>query len=107
MLKFAFIFLIIALVIAGVGFWYWQENVYSKDVLKLEILGPDKVTMGEEVEYLLKYKNNGTVRLENPLLVFEYPSGALPSGGNESRITRSLEEIYPGQEETLHFPARL
>lgn len=73
----------------------------------MEILAPKEVEVGEELTYVVKYKNNGDVRLEHSKLIFEYPDGAIPSDGGEQRITQDLEDIYPGQEETRRFSARL
>ena len=81
--------IVILLVIMGIvgilGFLNWQRGSYSKDVLKLEILGPGEANLGEEVEYVVKYKNNGNFRLENPELIFETPSYSILSQGRAAR----------------------
>lgn len=92
------------------GFWYShsQKNVYSRETLKLEILGPTEAEAAEEVEYIVKYKNNGETRLEEPRLIFEYPEYSLIEGGKSLREERELkEDIYPGEERTISFKARL
>ncbi|MDD5750841.1 MAG: hypothetical protein PHU56_04360, partial [Candidatus Pacebacteria bacterium] len=104
------IFLFLAIAIAGA--WYWRTNIYSKEALKLEILGPANVQAGEETEYLVKFKNNGKARLEKPELVFEYPANAVPSVISSStnqfaRVTQTVEDIYPGEERVVSFKARL
>jgi hypothetical protein len=106
------IFIIIIAAIAGIaGFYYYQKNIYSKEILKLEILGPETADLLEEVEYIVKYKNNGNTRLEEPELIFEYPEYSLPTEDTFLRITKSADElggaIYPGEEKTLRFKARL
>src|SRR3989344_5202886 len=94
--------------LAGIfGFWYYQRNIYSKDVLKLEILGPDEADAAEEIEYAVKYKNNGNIRLEEPRLVFEYPEYSIVEDGRAIRQEIILEDIYPGQADTLYFKGRL
>lgn len=105
--RFQLIVIILALAVGAVGFWLWQKNTYSKEILRLEIIAPRDASMGEEVPYVVKYKNNGDVRLEQPVLIFEYPAGALPVEGQDTRITQSLEDIYPGQERTFSYAARL
>jgi hypothetical protein len=100
---------IVLLVIIGAFFIYWQRMSFSKEVLKLEILGPEKVSLGEEVEYIVKFKNNGTLRLENPELFFEFPEETILE--EEGRIKRKTSEelggdIYPGQERTFKFVGR-
>ncbi len=100
--------LIILTVAAGaVGFWYYQKNVYSKEILKLEILGPQEADLGQEVEYTVKYKNNGNVRLEEARLLFEYPGHSIVENGETLMPELVLEDIYPGQEKTLTFKCRL
>lgn len=98
---------LIVTALAGIiGFWYYQRNIYSKDILRLEILGPDEVSLAEETEYAVKYKNNGDIRLEQARLIFEYPEYSVVEG----KILRqevALEDIYPGQEDTLYFKGRL
>jgi len=102
------LFVICLAVISGVvGFWYYQKNIYSKEILKLEILGPEETGLAQEIEYTVKYKNNGNIRLEEPRLVFELPEYSLLSETEAIRQEIILEDIYPGQEQTLTFLARL
>lgn len=102
-------FILVLLVLIGVSGWsYWtyQKNVYSKEEVKLELLGDETVEMGEEIEYTIKYRNNGNLRVEELKLVFEYPENALPLAG-EKRVILDLEDLYPGEENMLKFRARL
>ena len=105
--KFAIFIIILAVILAGVGIWYWQKNSYSKEILKLEILGPDEADLVEEVEYTVKYKNNGNIRLESARLTFEFPSYSIREEGKPLREEMVLEDIYPGQEKTFSLKARL
>jgi hypothetical protein len=112
MKKFVFILIVLILMASAVAFYYYERNVYSKDALKLEILGPEETESFQEVEYVVKFKNNGNVRLEEPELVFDYPENAIIEGENSSRrVVKKAEElggvIYPGQEKTFTFVARL
>lgn len=104
--KLLFFLIFLMAVLGGAGFWYYQKNIYSKDTLKLEILGPSEAKMAEEVEYIVKYKNNGNVRLEEVRLTFEYPENSI-TPGNVSREEKPLEDIYPGEERTISFKTRL
>lgn len=104
--------LIIFILILGVslgilGYYYYRANVYSREILRLEILGQEQIEAFEEIEYLVKYKNNGSIALEEAQLIFQYPEDALPSGGGSLREIKELEDIYPGQERTISFKARL
>ena len=106
------LFIIIAAVLVGaLGVYYYQKNIYSKDIIKLEILGPEETNLLEEVEYIVKYKNNGSTRLEEPELIFEYPKYSSPVGEDAIRVTKDEDElggaIYPGEERTISFKARL
>jgi len=95
------------LVILGfIAFWYWRYAVFSKEILKLEILGPDSAKMGEEVTYTVKYKNNGNFALEKPKLIFELPEYSLTED-SKLRFTQDLDDIYPGEERSMEFKGRL
>ncbi|MBI2648004.1 MAG: hypothetical protein HYW98_01515 [Candidatus Wildermuthbacteria bacterium] len=99
--------LAILLVLGGSAWWFARKNLYSKDVVRVEILGPAEVVAGEEVTYSVRYKNNGNVRLEEPVLVFEYPKGSELSGGERARTSKNLDALYPGQEGLLEFRSAL
>ena len=105
--KFILITIILAVIAGAIGFWYYQRNIYSKEVLKLEILGPEEAELAQEIEYTVKYKNNGNVRLQDPQLVFEYPEYSILEEGKSLRQEIILADIYPGQEKTFNFKARL
>jgi len=99
-------FIIFIIILGIIALWYWQRNRYSKETLKLEILAPEQVEVAESFEYIVKYKNNGRVRLEEPRLIFEYPKHSIV----EEELLRKeieLEDIYPGEERTHRFKARL
>jgi len=101
------IFFIVLIITAAVGgYWYYQERVFSKQVLKFEILGPNSAKMGEEIEYTLRYKNNGEFTLEDATLTIEFPEHSLTQSG-KTRIIKKIGDIYPGQEEIIHYKARL
>ncbi|MFA5072047.1 MAG: hypothetical protein WC511_06905 [Candidatus Pacearchaeota archaeon] len=104
--------ILIVVAIIGIGTYLsWQSMSFSKEVLKLEILGPEKTTIGEDVEYVVKMKNNGSIRLESPELIFNYPEGSI-IGETESKVkVMSADDlggdIYPGEERSFKFNARL
>jgi len=108
MRKVLIIFILILFAGIGItGFWYWQKNQYSKEILKLEILGPKGIQAGDEVEYLVKFKNNGKVRLEEAELRFEYPKQSIPSESDKLIVAKKIEDIYPGEERVESFRARV
>ena len=106
-LKIVYAILFVTAALSIAGFWVWQKNVFSTSNVKLEILVPENVTMGQEITYVVKWKNIGEIQLENVTLVFEYPEGSLPSEGEDLRITKAVEDINPGQEVSLRLSARL
>lgn len=99
--------IIILAVLMGIIGYLWQRQAFSKEVLSLEILSKREVEFSEEVEYVVKYKNNGAVCLEEPRLIFEYPKQALVSDNKPLRQEIVLDDIYPGTEKTTSFKARL
>lgn len=101
-----FSFLIVSILIGLTIFWYYRETIFSKEILKLEILGEDNAKIGEEITYTVKYKNNGNFVLENPKIVFELPDNSLTED-NKLRFSNEVKDIYPGQEESLQFKGRL
>ena len=103
--------IILFIVFAAIAFSSWRKNTYSKEVLKLEILGPTEVTLAQEVEYIVKYKNNGNFRLENPELIFIPPENSIK---DEKIFERQIlgkeqlgEAIYPGEEKSIPIKMRL
>lgn len=112
MKKIIFILITLILIAGAVAFYYYDRNAYSKDVLKLEILAAEKAEAFQEVNYVVKFKNNGNIRLEDPELIFDYPENSIIEGEDTShRVVKKSEElggvIYPGQEKTFTFTARL
>ena len=92
------IFILILGAAVGIsGFYYYQKNIYSKEVLKLEILGPEEAQAFEEIEYLVKYKNNGNITLEEPEMIFQFPENSLLSDEKTLTVVKDMEDIYPGE----------
>lgn len=111
MSKFVKILIVFVLVLAAVGYGFWRKNIYSKEGLKLEMIGPKEAQLGQEVEYVVKYKNNGEFRLENPNLMFVAPDFSIK---DDKIYTQEVIEsdklkgaIYPGEERSFSFKFRL
>lgn len=94
------------IVLVILGYWYYGQQKFSKSVLKLEILAPDSTSVGDEIEYAIKYKNNSNFTLESPKLSFEYPEHSISSDGKD-RVNQDIQDIYPGDEQIVKFKARL
>jgi hypothetical protein len=109
------VFLLLIIVLSALSGWFWWRNSYSREVLKLEILGPSDIQAGDEITYTVRYKNNGSVRLENPKLIFNYPETSVMSDEwrevqdekiivrGEGNTETSLDDIQPGEERTERF----
>lgn len=102
-------FLVLAVI--GIIAFSWQRMSFSKQILKVDIFGPDRATIADNIEYVVKIKNNGSIRLQNPEMVFEYPEDSiLENNGKKIQILNSDAlggDIYPGQERIFKFNARL
>ncbi len=115
------VFILIALIVltVGIGFFYYERNIFSTERLRFEITAPERIRMGEEMEYILRYRNNSDTRLEDVVLIFEYPEGAIAiepeeyeEGDNiirrgDFRREVNVGELNPGEEQTTIFKARL
>ena len=105
--KFVFASLFATVALAALGFWFWQQNTFSTGSLKLEILAPEEITMGQEITYVVRWKNNGETELENVELVFEFPEGTVLAQGGELRIIKQLDDVNSGQEGSERFVGRI
>lgn len=111
MSKFIKVLIIFTLVLAAVGYGFWRSNIYSKEELKLEMIGPSDAQLGQEVEYVVKYKNNGQFRLENPSLIFQAPDFSIKDDKIYTQEVIDADKlggaIYPGEERSISFKMRL
>ena len=98
--------LVVVLAAGFLGFLYYRDKIFSKQILKLEILGSETAAMGDQIQYTVKYKNNGNFVLEQPKLIFQLPDNSLTEDG-KLRFSKDLKDIYPGQEDVIQFDARL
>jgi len=104
------IFVVItALVVGLAGLFYYihQRNIYSKQELKLEILAPRQTELAQEIEYTVRYTNNGEFRLGELLLIFQFPQYSVVEEGQSLRREIPLGTIYPGDEKQITFKGRL
>ena len=68
-LNYKIVFIILTLVAIGgvVALGYYRGKIFSQENLTVEILGQDTVSLGQEIEYAVRYKNNGDFILQNLL----------------------------------------
>jgi uncharacterized repeat protein (TIGR01451 family) len=98
--------LLIIVVIIIAGFVIYRGTMFSKEILKLEILGPSSAKIGEEIEYTIVYKNNGNFVLQSPKLTFLLPENSLTEDG-KLIIVKNLKDIYPGNQGSVEIKGRL
>ena len=114
--KIAFIAFLLALVAGSIAFFYFQRGSFSEADLRVEVIGPEDVEVGQEVEYSIRYRNNSDIRLENVSITFEYPDASVPVKEDEDEVTeeretfrrvQDLDNLNPGQEEIIDFKAKI
>ena len=104
--KYILLILFLVLIAGFFVFWFYREGMFSKEILRLEILSSEKAKTGDEIEYTVKYKNSGNFVLEQVKLIFEMPENSLTED-SKTRIVQNLKDIYPGGEEFVQFKTRL
>lgn len=94
------------LVLIVIAFVLYRGSMFSKEILRLEIMGPDNAKIGEEIEYTVQYKNSGNFVLEKAKLIFILPENSLTEDG-KTMLIKNLNDIYPGNQDSVKFKARL
>jgi hypothetical protein len=107
-MKFKTILLLFFIIIVAIGglFFYYKDMIFSKDFLKLEIVGQGSVKSGDEISYTVNYKNNSNFILKDAKLVFELPENSLTED-NKLRLTQTIKDIAPGEDGFVKFSAHL
>ncbi|MDD5606374.1 MAG: hypothetical protein PHN37_00715 [Candidatus Pacebacteria bacterium] len=107
-MKKLFIVILILFILVGIiGFISWVRNPFSKDILKLEIIASREADLFDRIEYQVRYRNNGNVRLDEAVLVFEFPNLTIPDQEFSLRNEVELDSIYPGEERIITFTGRI
>jgi uncharacterized repeat protein (TIGR01451 family) len=102
----ASIFLVSAIALGFASFWYYRETIFSKEILTLKILSQSSAEIGDEIEYVVEYKNNGNFILENPKIIFELPENSLTED-EKVRFVQDLDDVHPNSGDILKFKGRL
>ncbi len=62
--------------VAWAGFFFWQPKTgFAEDEVTLSITGDNKITIGQDVEYRVMYRNNQNIPLSKVSLQVRYPAG--------------------------------
>ncbi len=100
----------------AVGGWLGWRSWHSFDTsgVALDIFGRERVVSGEEVNFVVRYKNNSRVAISNAALVFYFPAQSAPTDKNSVVLqgdsfvaTKNLGWLAPGQEGQVEFKARV
>ncbi len=106
---------LLGILIILAGFLIWR-TFYSFDKSKvlLEVFGPERIVSGEEVSYIVRYRNKTNVELQNAKLTFIFPEGALPAEnediveiGNSKAAIKELDNLSAGQEGQIELKANV
>lgn len=96
-------FFILAVAAAGyLGYIYFFQTFKKSDV-SLRITGPESVESGENVEFSVSYQNRSDFDLENAVLVFQWPQGAVPKDSTSLAIEQRLGTIASGRAKSFVF----
>lgn len=89
------------------GFFFWRgATSFDKSKVDFEIRGPESIVSGDEVKYLVRYKNNTKLELRNIELVFYYPENSIPSDGEEMIKSVDLPNLPAGDENQIELLVR-
>lgn len=92
------------------GYFYLRKDA-AFDVKKVVVTidGPENISSGDEVSFIVTYRNNAGVTLNNSELTFEWPELSVISGGIPSGLVEKYDfgSIVPSQEKTAMFKGRL
>ncbi len=108
--KFPLILISILIVLVGIAGFMLSRSSFSKEMMKLEIVGPNEVSSGKEEEYILKFKNNGNTTLEQLRLNVEFPEHSIIADQDSNMIvieSEKIEPLAPGREGTVKIKARI
>lgn len=97
---------VIFLIVAGLLVWQGLTS-FDKDKVKLEIRAAERIVSGEEINYLVKYKNQTRLDLTEVKLIFYYPDESIPLETKDLVQTIDLPNLESGQENQIELPARV
>ena len=110
LLKWLVLLALLLAIVSFLSFWFGSPS-FSESGVKLEIEGPNQVSVGDEVVYKLKYSNDTKLDLNNMTLKFIYPDDSVVL--KDGTVTINLSETFtigqlsPGQSAEKEFKAFL
>ncbi len=101
------------LIIAGI-FWWWRWSSFDASGVALDIFGQERVVSGEEVNFIVRYKNNSRVAINSATLTLSFPVSSAAAEedkavarGEEAVITKTVGNLASGQEGQTEFKIRI
>jgi len=107
---------VVVLAVLAISGWFIWRNMKSFDDsgVALDIFGQDRVASGEEINYIVRYKNNSKVAVGSVVLTFSAPAQSMPSDtgsfvkrGDFFTATQNLGQLASGQEGQTEFKVRV
>ncbi|MBI5913207.1 hypothetical protein HY839_02065 [Candidatus Azambacteria bacterium] len=101
---------VVALMLGGGYYLFTRERPFDVAGVRGTIEGPARVSSGDEVSYVITYRNNTSVALRGGKVVFTWPEGAVVAEGSDGAAREAKEEvgmIVPGQEKSATFKGRI
>ena len=103
-----------AVLVIGGWFWWRNSDSFNTGDVALDIFGQDRVVSGEEVNYIVRYKNNSGVAISNATLLFSLSGQSMPvdagsavKQGDSMVISKNLGQLSPNQEGQAEFKIRV
>lgn len=101
-------------VLAVVGWFAWRLFFsFDKDQITFELFGQDRIVSGEEVTYVVKYKNNTNTVLNNASVSLVFSAGSIPedsevsSQGGFPMVKKTIGTIQGNASGQVEFKARI
>ncbi len=86
---------------------WWGLTSFDEKKVEIKIEGPDRTVSGEEVNYVVIYRNNTRTTLEDIQLTFYYPENSIVPNQQDLVQTFDLPDLQPSQESQIKLPVRI
>ncbi|MDO8557949.1 MAG: hypothetical protein Q7S09_02010 [bacterium] len=112
MSKYVYLIILFVLILGGAvaGLFYVlrQEGTRGAAEVVLGLSVPEAITSGDEVSFLVSYKNGTGIPLQEAELFFRYPENSIPLENPDQLIKNvSLGTLQPNKEYSYTFTARV
>jgi len=101
---------VVALSVGGIVFFaWWQKNAFHQDRVSVVFEGPKEADSTQLVKYLIRYKNDNRVTLQNAEILVTYPENFQPMDNvNAKYLNPTTSRIFvgdvkPGREDAVEL----